>query len=179
MVDAGAWMGAARAADLVAVEVDLGPLDELDALGARIRRFKRDCRNAWWRWRRKGGFRSHSRAGGFCGIILGGGRWRLVARFVVDLHGAAVQPLAERLRRVWPSAKVQPVVDQPQAAGWCLPDFTSWPADALNWVNSCRNLQILRLVIQPVGARQPKSTRVSSRGRTVDAWPDEPLPVVF
>lgn len=166
-------MGAARAADLLAVEIEVGLVDRLDALGARIRRFKRDCRNAVWRWRTGGGFRSMARLTGFCGIILGPTGWRLVARFVVNLAGAAAGPLADRLKRIWPDLRIQPVADPVGSAAWCWPDFECWPVEALDWLNSARNLQILRVSIQP------KSTRAGGGQHTVDAWSDEPMPISF
>lgn len=172
-------MGSARAADLHQIEVDAGAVDELEAVGARIRRFKRDCRNVWWRWRRGGGFRSHSRAQGFSGIILDGGRWRVVARVIADLSGAALRPLADRLRRIWPSVKIAPVIDQTGAAMACWPDFENWPDGALNYLNTNRNLQLLRISIRPAGARRSKSAGREAAPARIDTWADQPLPVVF
>jgi hypothetical protein len=174
-------MSRARPADLALVELVVAEVDRLDLIQTKIKRFRRDLRNLVSRWRRGGGFRSNSRLRGFCGIILYPSGWCVVARFVVDLAGAAGGPLADRLRRIWPSVKIQPVVDQPEAAAWCWPDFSSWSIEALNWLNSRRNLQILRISIQPKGAKRATglSTRAGPRQHTVDGWAAEALPVIF
>jgi hypothetical protein len=179
LASAAAWMARARPSDLHLIEVEVCVVDRLDGLESKIKRWKRSLRNLVGRWRRGGGFRSHSHLRGLCGIIFGPHGWRLVARFVVDLCGAAVQPLAERLRRLWPDTKIRPVDHQPQAAAWCWPDFTVWSVTALSWLNENRNLQILRISVGQVGARSGRSTVRPRELARVDQWADEPLPVIF
>ncbi|MDE1915061.1 MAG: hypothetical protein KGJ57_04750 [Sphingomonadales bacterium] len=157
------------------IDVQIGRIILLEALGGVIRRFKNNLRCLVARFRRARAAGSRIEIFGMCDIVaLPDGGWDVVAKMIFHFpSGGGEAALVLMLQKKWRGTRVRP-------AGPITNEIISmWPTlaggiDLLDTINGLRNCQILRVHVRP--RRSGANEAAISRH---DEWRDSPMPFIF